>query len=92
MQVLVINSGSSSIKFRLVEVVEAPMGVRISQPALLQGAVKGIGTVASFEVAGQDGHRSTTTLEIRDHAHVVAADEETWIARERVRCVRNVYS
>jgi acetate kinase len=38
---------------------------------LLQGVVKGIGGVASFEVTGLDGHRSTTTLEVRDHAQAL---------------------
>jgi acetate kinase len=71
MQVLVINSGSSSIKFRLSDVVEEPTGALTSRSALLQGVVKGIGGVASFEVTGPDGHRSTTTLEIRDHAHAL---------------------
>jgi acetate kinase len=71
MHVLVVNSGSSSIKFRLVEVVEEPTGALRSRSALLQGVVKGIGEVASFEVTGQDGHRSTTTVEIRDHAHAL---------------------
>lgn len=71
MHVLVVNSGSSSIKFRLVEVVEEPTGALTSRSALLQGAVKGIGGGASFEVTGQDGHRSTTTVEIRDHAHAL---------------------
>jgi acetate kinase len=73
MQVLVINSGSSSVKFRLVEVVEELGGGLITQPALLQGAVKGIGSVASFEVMGQTEGRSTTTSEIRDHAHALRA-------------------
>jgi acetate kinase len=71
MLVLVINSGSSSIKFRLVHVLEEPTGVLTTQPALLQGAVKGIGSVASFEMMGQAVGRSTTTLEIRDHAHAL---------------------
>ncbi|MGH6629958.1 MAG: acetate kinase, partial [Burkholderiales bacterium] len=71
MHVLVVNSGSSSIKFRLVDVVEAPTGVLATQPALLQGAVKGIGGVASFEVTGQDGHSSTAALEIVDHAQAL---------------------
>jgi acetate kinase len=71
MLILVINSGSSSIKFRLVEVLEEPTGVLTTQPALLQGAVKGIGGIASFEVMEQAVGRSTTTLEIRDHAHAV---------------------
>lgn len=71
MQVLVINSGSSSIKFRLVNVIEESRGVLTTQPALLQGAVKGIGSVASVEVMGQAVDPSTTTLEIRDHAHAL---------------------
>ncbi len=71
MLVLVINSGSSSIKFRLVEVLEEPTGVLTTRPALLQGAVKGIGSVASFEVTGQDGQRSTAALEIEDHAQAL---------------------
>ncbi len=71
MQVLVINSGSSSVKFRLVHVMEEPGSVLTPQPALLQGAVKGIGSVASFEVMGQAVDPSTTTLEIRDHTHAL---------------------
>jgi len=71
MHVLVVNSGSSSIKFRLVEVVEEPMGALASRPALIQGAVKGIGGVATFEVTGQDGQRSTAALEIGDHAQAL---------------------
>src|SRR5262245_8704637 len=71
MQVLVINSGSSSVKFRLVNVIEGPTGVLTTQPALLQGTVKGIGSIASFEVMGQAVSRSTTTLEIRDHTHAL---------------------
>jgi hypothetical protein len=60
MLVLVINSGSSSIKFRLVEVVEEPTGVLTTQPAMLQGAVKGIGGVANFEMTGRDAPPSTS--------------------------------
>src|SRR5262249_60134257 len=71
MQVLVINSGSSSIKFRLVEVVEEARGALASQPALLQGAIKGIGGVSSIEVTGHDVLRSTTKLETRNHAHAL---------------------
>ena len=68
MRVLVLNSGSSSIKFRVVEVVEGPKGVLTTRSALLQGAVKGIGSIASIEVIDQDGLRSTATLEIGNHA------------------------
>jgi acetate kinase len=71
MQVLVINSGSSSIKFRLVNVLEEPRGVLTTQPALLQGAIKGIGSVASVEVMEQSVGSSTSTMEIRDHAQAM---------------------
>lgn len=71
MLVLVINSGSSSIKFRLAHVMEEPGGVLTTQPALLQGSVKGIGSVASFEVMGQAVNPSTITLEIRYHEHAL---------------------
>jgi acetate kinase len=71
MQVLVINSGSSSVKFRLVEVVEETKGILTTRPALLEGAVKGIGDVASFEVRGRNIAQSKTTLEIRDHTRAL---------------------
>ncbi|MDF0653050.1 MAG: acetate kinase [Nitrospira sp.] len=71
MQVLVLNSGSSSIKFRLVEVVEETKGSLTVRPALLQGALKGIGGVASLELMGQTVGRSTTMLDIQDHAHAL---------------------
>src|SRR5574341_1943220 len=71
MLVLVINSGSSSVKFRLVEVIEETRGGVTTRPALLQGAVKGIGGSASFEVRGQNAGHSTKTLEVRDHAQAL---------------------
>lgn len=71
MRVLVLNSGSSSIKFRLVDVADGPSGVMTVQPALLHGAVKGIGGAATFEVTTPDAGRSTTTLEVRDHVHAL---------------------
>jgi acetate kinase len=67
MRVLVINSGSSSIKFRLVDVVEGAPGRVSSETVLSQGVVKGIGGVATIEVTGRDGQRSTSTLGITDH-------------------------
>ena len=51
MLILVINSGSSSNKFRLVDVVK-PTSALTSRSAMFQGAVKGIGG-ANFEVTGQ---------------------------------------
>ena len=71
MLILVINSGSSSVKFRLVEVAEETRGGFTTRPALFQGVVKGIGNAASFEVRGENSDRSTKTLEVRDHAQAV---------------------
>jgi len=71
MLVLVINSGSSSVKFRLVEVVEEAKGILTTRPALVQGAVKGIGSAATFEVLRQSGDHSSTTSDIRDHAQAL---------------------
>jgi acetate kinase len=38
---------------------------------LLEGAIKGIGGAASFEVSGQNTGRSKTTREVQDHAHAM---------------------
>ena len=70
MQILVINSGSSSIKFRLAEVEKVSGEVTI-RPALLEGAVKGIGGTASFEVRGQHVGHSKSTLNVRDHTQAL---------------------
>ena len=66
MLVLVINSGSSSIKFRLVNVIQEPGGALKVQPALLQGAIKGIGGAATFGVTGQK-LAGPTECEVQDH-------------------------
>ena len=70
MQVLVINSGSSSIKFRLAEVVE-DNGAPATQPALLEGSVKGIGGMASLDIGGPQLGRSTVAVEVRDHTQAM---------------------
>ena len=70
MQVLVINSGSSSIKFRLAEVVEEN-GAPATQPALLEGSVKGIGGMASLDIGGPQLGRSTVAVEVRDHTQAM---------------------
>ena len=71
MMVLVINSGSSSVKFQLVEVVEETRGGFTTRPALIQGVVKGIGGAASFEVSEKHSDRSTKTVEVRNHAQAL---------------------
>ena len=66
MRILVINSGSSSIKFRFAEVVEEN-GALVTRPALIEGAVKGIGGLASFEVTGQQRSVSRGKIQAQDH-------------------------
>jgi acetate kinase len=70
MRILVINSGSSSVKFRLAEVVEEN-GTVVTRPAPLEGAVKNIGGVASFDMSGQQLSRSTTKIEAQDHTQAM---------------------
>ena len=62
MRILVINSGSSSVKFRLAE-VEEENGALATRLTLLEGAVKGIGGVTSFEMRGShaDADRPMTS-------------------------------
>ena len=82
-----INSGSSSIKFRLTEVVEEH-GTLATRPALLDGAIKGIGGVATLDIKGQQVSRSTTRTEARDHTqamHVVMNRLDT--SRESIKAV-----
>ena len=70
MRILVINSGSSSIKFRLTDVLEHD-GTLATGPARLEGAVKGIGNSAILETGGLERNRSTNVVEARDHAQAV---------------------
>jgi len=71
MRVLVLNSGSSSIKFRLVDVADGPGGAPTPRSALLHGIVKGIGGDATFEVTTPEAGRSATKVDVRDHAQAV---------------------
>jgi acetate kinase len=70
MRILVINSGSSSIKFRLADVTDKG-GHLTTGPAVLEGAIKGIGEVATFEVRGPHVDRSKSTLGVPDHAEAL---------------------
>ena len=70
MRILVINSGSSSIKFRLAEVVEEN-GTLAVRPPLVEGAVKGIGGVASFEMRGSGAERSMSMRNMGDHTQAM---------------------
>jgi acetate kinase len=70
MRILVINSGSSSIKFRVADVVEEN-GILAARPATLEGAVKGIGDMASFDMTGSKNERSSTRIEAPDHSRAM---------------------
>ena len=70
MRILVVNSGSSSIKFRLTEVVEEH-GAYATRPALREGAVKGIGGMSSFDMQGPQMERSAVAIEARDHTQAM---------------------
>ena len=65
-----INSGSSSIKFRLTEVVEE-QGMVATRPALFEGSVKGIGDKASFNIRGRQSNPSTTKLDAKNHTQAM---------------------
>src|SRR5687767_9833576 len=72
MRILVINSGSSSIKFRLAEVVEENGTLAVRTP-LVEGAVKGIGGVASFEMRGSRADRPMSMTNMGDHTQAMRA-------------------
>ncbi|MGD9725663.1 MAG: acetate kinase, partial [Nitrospiraceae bacterium] len=69
MQILVVNSGSSSIKLRLVDVAENTQRTPASQEPLVKVSINGIGGIATFESTGRIASPATDRLEIRDHAH-----------------------
>jgi acetate kinase len=69
MRVLVLNSGSSSIKFRLFDMLEgeSARGQETGR-TLLRGAVKGIGREARLEIAQEGSAGSTDSHLVHDHA------------------------
>jgi acetate kinase len=71
MKVLVINSGSSSIKFRLAEVKETGNGEFSVESASLEGAVKDIAGAASVEARGVGLAPVKTSLDVRNHAEAL---------------------
>src|SRR5437899_12490627 len=67
MRVLVLNSGSSSLKFRLFDVpaVKAGGSPQVGR-AVTQGAVKGIGGTAMLEIGGLEQRAVRDVREGRD--------------------------
>src|SRR5207244_10983909 len=68
MRVLVLNSGSSSLKFRLFDVpgVKAGGSPQVGR-AVTQGAVKGIGGTATLEIGGLEQRPVRDAKEGHDH-------------------------
>ena len=72
MRILVLNSGSSSVKFRVLD-VDREASTREIRPdrALIRGAVKGIGNTASFECEVEETPPTKTTRVISDHHQAI---------------------
>ena len=72
MRVLVLNSGSSSIKFRLLDVeTNRAKEQLLNETPLIEGAIKGIGGSATLELIQQGHIGAKATREIRAHADAV---------------------
>ena len=68
MRILVLNSGSSSVKFRLLDMLEGEsLGEPKSGRALVSGAIKGIGGTAMLELGTQGVTDSKKTQVVPDH-------------------------
>src|SRR2546426_482882 len=72
MRILVLNSGSSSLKFRLFDVpaVKAGGSLQLGR-AVTQGAVKGIGGTATLEIGGLEQRVVRDTRDVRDHVQAL---------------------
>jgi acetate kinase len=68
MRILVLNCGSSSLKFRLLEVGENPEGVN---RVLVNGVVKDIGGTGSLELSAEGQAKSKTSKPVPDHAQAI---------------------
>jgi acetate kinase len=65
MNVLVLNSGSSSVKFGIFSVVPGSLGN--SCPPLAKGSVKGIGGLAKLDLTAESSPHVPVEREIADH-------------------------
>ncbi len=72
MRVLVLNSGSSSLKIRILDVVQGD-STREPQPgpAVVMGAVKGIGGPGTLEFTAEGQPNSKTMQKVPTHAQAV---------------------
>jgi acetate kinase len=70
MNILVLNVGSSSLKFQLIDTDEASIAESRDR-RLARGQVERIGGEAIITLTDAAGHSSTTSEQIRDHAAAV---------------------
>ena len=68
MRILVLNCGSSSLKFRLLEVGRKPED---ANRVLVNGAVKGIGGTGSLELSAEGQPKSKTSKPVPDHTQAI---------------------
>ncbi len=68
MRILVLNCGSSSLKFRLLEVGGKPED---ANRVLINGAVKGIGGAGSLELSAEGQPKSKTSKPVSNHDHAI---------------------
>ena len=68
MRILVLNCGSSSLKFRLLEVGGNPED---ANRVLVNGAVKGIGGTGSLELSVEGQPKSKTSKPVPDHTQAI---------------------
>lgn len=72
MRVLVLNSGSSSVKFRVLDCIWPAPGHDVGQGRpLIRGAVKGIGSTASLELEVEGTPSTKLTRPITDHNQAI---------------------
>jgi acetate kinase len=68
MRILVLNCGSSSLKFRLLEVGRKPGD---ANRVLVNGAVKGIGGTGSLELSAEGQPKSKTSKPVSEHTQAI---------------------
>ncbi len=72
MRVLVVNCGSSSVKFRLFQVEETQAGQDPASKELVRGAIRGIGGQAVLELVQQGGVPRRSTRTTANHQDAMA--------------------
>jgi acetate kinase len=88
MRVLVLNSGSSSLKFRLLDILEGEPQEKAKPPrGLLTGAVKDIGGTARLEIFTEGAAPLKKTQSVPDHSTAIRWMFEHFPSLEQVEAV-----